>query len=112
MLINTRQDAMFVNATAQDWQKITAPKVQGAWNMHELLPKDLDFFLSLSSASGCIGNVGQSIYAGTSVCQSKPSMLTSKDHSDNSCERRLFWTNLLGTATNWAFLRFRSACRL
>jgi hypothetical protein len=62
---------MFVNATAQDWHAVIAPKLQGAWNLHELLPKDLDFFVSLASASGRIGNVGQSIYAGTSVSYPK-----------------------------------------
>lgn len=67
MLTETRQDAMFVNATSQDWQAITAPKLQGAWNLHLMLPKDLDFFVSLASIDGSIGHVGQSIYAGTSV---------------------------------------------
>ena len=57
---------MFVNATFEDWQKMTAPKVNAAWHLHELLP-NLDFFVSLSSANTVVGNVGQSIYAGTSV---------------------------------------------
>lgn len=46
---------------------ITAPKIQGAWNLHNALP-DLEFFVSLSSAVGAIGNAGQAIYAGASVC--------------------------------------------
>lgn len=62
---------MFINATAQDWQTITTPKLQGAWNLHELLPNDLDFFVSLASVDGVIGHVGQSIYAGTSVSDSR-----------------------------------------
>lgn len=31
-------------------------------NLHSLLPKDLDFFILLSSMSGIIGNSGQSNY--------------------------------------------------
>lgn len=45
---------------------ITAPKIQGAWNLHELVP-DLDFFVSLASMTGVGGHVGQSIYGGTST---------------------------------------------
>jgi acyl carrier protein len=55
-----------VNATYDDWQKITSPRVQGAQDLHELLP-DLDFMVLLSSFLAATGNVGQSIYSGTSV---------------------------------------------
>ncbi|RYP11169.1 hypothetical protein DL765_007856 [Monosporascus sp. GIB2] len=39
--------------------------LRGAWNIHDLLP-DLDFFLTLSTAVNATGNIGQSVYAGTS----------------------------------------------
>lgn len=55
-----------MNATYEDWQNITSPRIQGAWNLHESLP-DLDFFISLSSFLGATGNIGQSIYSGTAV---------------------------------------------
>jgi hypothetical protein len=55
-----------VNASYDDWQNITRPRVQGAWNLHELLA-DVDFFIALSSFVGATGNVGQGIYAGTAV---------------------------------------------
>lgn len=58
---------MLVNATYDDWTGITRPKVQGAWNMHHVFP-DLDFFVALASLDGVLGNVGQTIYSGTSVC--------------------------------------------
>ncbi|KAK0736272.1 hypothetical protein B0T21DRAFT_288533 [Apiosordaria backusii] len=57
-------DKLMVNATYEDWKYITSPRIQGAWNLHELLPK-LDFFIALSSFLGDGGNPGQSIYAGT-----------------------------------------------
>jgi acyl carrier protein len=55
-----------VNATYDDWQNITRPRVQGARNLHELLA-DVDFFIALSSFVGAAGNVGQGIYAGTAT---------------------------------------------
>ncbi|KAK2005876.1 polyketide synthase [Colletotrichum eremochloae] len=39
------------------------PKRVASWNLHELLPKDLDFFVLLSSFCGVFGNPGQSNYA-------------------------------------------------
>ncbi|EFY96790.1 Acyl carrier protein-like protein [Metarhizium robertsii ARSEF 23] len=60
------KDAMFMNATYQDWQNITGPRVQAAWHLDEMLP-NLDFFIMLSSMLGSCGNVGQAIYAGTAT---------------------------------------------
>ena len=39
------------------------PKVDGSWNLHTLLPDDMDFFIMLSSLSGIAGLYGQSNYA-------------------------------------------------
>ncbi|KAK8091924.1 polyketide synthase [Apiospora hydei] len=58
-------DKLFVNATYEDWEINTTPRVHGAWNLHELMPAGLDFFIALSSFSGDTGNIGQAIYAGT-----------------------------------------------
>lgn len=57
---------MFANATFDDWQKITGPKMQAAWHIHHLL-RDLKFFVALGSVEALTGNLGQSIYSGTSV---------------------------------------------
>lgn len=57
---------MFANATFDDWQKIIGPKVHAAWHLHHLLP-DLKFFVALGSVEALTGNLGQSIYSGTSV---------------------------------------------
>lgn len=46
----------------EDWQQATRPKVQGTWNLHELLPSGMDFFVLLSSVAGIFGNSGQSNY--------------------------------------------------
>ncbi|KAL3472600.1 KR-domain-containing protein [Aspergillus californicus] len=57
------QDAMFETMTYAQWSAASAPKVQGTWNLHELLPKGLDFFVMLSSISSVMGNRGQANYA-------------------------------------------------
>ena len=47
----------------EHWNKAVLPKVQGAWNLHNLLPKDMDFMTFFSSNSGTHGFYGQSNYA-------------------------------------------------
>lgn len=46
-----------------DWKAATDCKTIGSWNLHTLLPKGLDFFIMLSSASGVVGLRGQANYA-------------------------------------------------
>nr|R4WH05.1 RecName: Full=Highly reducing polyketide synthase ACRTS2; Short=HR-PKS ACRTS2; AltName: Full=ACR-toxin biosynthesis protein S2 [Alternaria alternata]BAN19720.1 polyketide synthase [Alternaria alternata] len=58
-------DKLFVNASYEDWVINTTPRVAGAWNLDDLLPTDLDFFVALSSFNGDTGHTGQAIYAGT-----------------------------------------------
>ena len=54
---------MFENMSYSSFQTAVQPKVQGSWNLHELLPADLDFFVMLSSATGILGNRSQGNYA-------------------------------------------------
>lgn len=49
--------------TFEDWKTSISPKVIGSWNLHTLLPKDMDFFLLLSSLCGVIGNGSQANYS-------------------------------------------------
>jgi len=48
--------------TLDDYFTAVKPKVQASWNLHEILPKDLDFFILLSSGSGIVGKGGQANY--------------------------------------------------
>lgn len=57
------QDSVFDNMTHAQWQTTIASKVKSSWNLHNLLPDDLNFFVLLSSAAGVLGNAGQSNYA-------------------------------------------------
>ncbi|MCJ1395075.1 hypothetical protein MMC18_007956 [Xylographa bjoerkii] len=63
------KDATFGTMSFDDWQACIAPKVQGSWNLHKLLPKGLDFFVLLSSACGVFGNGGQANYAAGNAYQ-------------------------------------------
>jgi NAD(P)-dependent dehydrogenase (short-subunit alcohol dehydrogenase family) len=56
-------DAAFTNMTPEQWTLSVNPKAPGAWNLHKNLPKDLDFFVMLSSSSGIAGTRGQANYA-------------------------------------------------
>ena len=47
----------------EDWELSIKPKVFGSWNLHNLLPHDLEFFVCLSSVAGIIGSGAQSNYA-------------------------------------------------
>jgi acyl carrier protein len=53
---------MFENMTLADYYTALRPKLQASWNLHAMLPKQLDFFILLSSGSAIIGNRGQLNY--------------------------------------------------
>jgi hypothetical protein len=57
------QDFVFAKMSYADWRLGTDCKTVGSWNLHSVLPEDLDFFLLLSSASGIAGLHGQANYA-------------------------------------------------
>jgi hypothetical protein len=46
-----------------DWSESTASKIDGSYNLVQLLPQDLDFLIFLSSLAGIAGAPGQSNYA-------------------------------------------------
>ena len=57
------RDTLFEKMSHSQWVESLRPKVQGTANLDKFLPKDLDFFIILSSFSGIFGNRGQSNYA-------------------------------------------------
>lgn len=63
------KDAMFENMTYEDFVAALRPKFQGSWNLHEVLPTNMDFFLLLSSATGVLGNRSQANYAAGNTYQ-------------------------------------------
>ncbi|PWY75103.1 polyketide synthase [Aspergillus heteromorphus CBS 117.55] len=53
----------FESLTYESWKSTTGPKAQGSWNLHELLPRGMDFFVLMSSVSGIFGAISDSGYA-------------------------------------------------
>lgn len=52
--------------TFNDWQTVVSQKVQGTWNLHNVLEKyqkKPDYFVLFSSTSGLVGQWGQANYA-------------------------------------------------
>ncbi|KAK9419296.1 putative Polyketide synthase [Seiridium unicorne] len=57
------QDSVFENMTYAQWTRSITSKVDTSWTLHQVLPRDLDFFILLSSVAGIYGLPGQSNYA-------------------------------------------------
>ncbi|TBR56984.1 hypothetical protein B4U84_26490 [Westiellopsis prolifica IICB1] len=57
-------DAIVLQQSWERLEKVMAPKVQGAWNLHTLtLHQPLDFFVLFSSVASLLGSPGQSNHA-------------------------------------------------
>lgn len=46
----------------EDFNAAIKPKVYTTKNLHDLLPRDMDFFICLSSTGGIVGSRGQGNY--------------------------------------------------
>lgn len=64
------RDHLFADMPFSDWEAVTAPKIQGTWNLHEALlaehqeqDRGLDFFVLFGSFAGLVGQRGQANYA-------------------------------------------------
>lgn len=55
-------DTLFETLSQPQYTAVLASKVQGAWNLHQVIP-NLDFFITISSVSAIVGNRGQAAYA-------------------------------------------------
>jgi hypothetical protein len=55
--------------TVDHLRTTVGPKVHGTWNLHDMLPKDLDFFVMLSSLAGVMGHRGQGNYGAGNIFQ-------------------------------------------
>jgi myxalamid-type polyketide synthase MxaB len=57
-------DAMLLQLDRERFERVLAPKVAGAWNLHELTREDrLDLFVCFSSMASLFGSPGQGNYA-------------------------------------------------
>ncbi|UKZ80175.1 Type I Iterative PKS [Trichoderma virens FT-333] len=60
------RDRIFTSMTVEDYTQTVSCKIQGTWNLHNVLLEEgqtADFFTMLSSVSGIVGNKGQANYA-------------------------------------------------
>ncbi|KAB8225746.1 putative polyketide synthase [Aspergillus novoparasiticus] len=56
------RDRLFSQMPYHDWKDAVNCKSLGSWNLHTVLPRGMDFFILLSSASGLAGIKGQANY--------------------------------------------------
>jgi acyl transferase domain-containing protein/NADPH:quinone reductase-like Zn-dependent oxidoreductase/thioesterase domain-containing protein/acyl carrier protein/SAM-dependent methyltransferase len=57
-------DGLLTSLDRERFRRVIAPKVHGAWNLHEMsLAQPLDFFVMFSSITSLVGNPGQGNYA-------------------------------------------------
>ncbi|KAI8309179.1 Highly reducing polyketide synthase FUM1 [Colletotrichum sp. SAR11_59] len=56
-------DGSLPKLSLSQWQTATNPKIRGTWNLHRVLPADIDFFVLFGSMSGVHGYPGQANYA-------------------------------------------------
>ena len=62
------KDATIGNLKREDFNAVMGPKIQGAWNLHQLtLDLSLDWFVLYSSATTFIGNPGQANYVAANM---------------------------------------------
>lgn len=58
------EDSIIARLERATLERVMAPKVRGAWNLHELTAElPLDFFVLFSSFASMVGNSGQAAYA-------------------------------------------------
>ena len=57
------RDVGVLGMDLESWNAVVRPRVEGTWNLHNLLPKAMDFFVLFSSVSGIFGYYGQANYA-------------------------------------------------
>ncbi|KAJ5102441.1 Acyl transferase/acyl hydrolase/lysophospholipase [Penicillium alfredii] len=102
------QDGIFQeNMTFNKWEYTLKSKVATSWNLHRLLPKDLDFFILLSSLAAPVGMIASSNYAGG--CSFQDSLAR---YRVNQCQHALSidigWMRNIGIiAENEAYQRQR-----
>ena len=57
-------DGAIADMTLEQFERAASPKIQGAWNLHQVLnDQPLDFFVLFSSVASILGSPGQANYA-------------------------------------------------
>jgi hypothetical protein len=88
----------------EEWKTCTAPRIQGSWNLHTMLPSNMDFFLLLSSICGVVGFAGQANYAASNTYMDALARYRS-ENSQKAISLDLGWMESIGTLHESEFLR-------
>lgn len=93
--------------TYTQWEGGIRSKVQTSWNLHSLLPQNLDFFVMLSSLAGIYGSVSQSNYAAGNTFQDTLAQYRTF-HGQKATALDLGWMRTIGIiAENEEYQRIR-----
>lgn len=91
------QDAVFDNMSHGQWDLTIRSKAQTSWNLHKMLPDNLDFFVLFSSLAGINGSVAQSNYAaGCTFQDALARFRTAQGHGGRSVSLDLGWMRNIG----------------
>ncbi|KAH7413553.1 hypothetical protein DE146DRAFT_626698 [Phaeosphaeria sp. MPI-PUGE-AT-0046c] len=91
-------DAPYDSMTHKQWTQTIQTKIESSWNLHKLLPKDLDFFILTSSLCGIYGSLTQCNYAaGSSFLDALARLRTIQNDSCTSVSLDIGWMQSIGT---------------
>ncbi|KAI0880462.1 uncharacterized protein GGS22DRAFT_182315 [Annulohypoxylon maeteangense] len=90
------QDSIFENMSHAQWSTTIRSKVNTSYNLHTLLPNNLDFFILLSSLAGIYGPVSQSNYAAGCTFQDALAHIRSSAGHPSSVALDLGWMRTIG----------------
>ncbi|KAJ4402716.1 hypothetical protein N0V82_010748 [Gnomoniopsis sp. IMI 355080] len=90
------QDAIFENMTFAQWSTTIRSKINSSWNLHRLLPSDMQFFILLSSLAGIYGSPGQANYAAGCAFQDALARYRTAEGHRGSVSFNLGWMRSIG----------------
>lgn len=97
--------------TVTQWELTVRSKVDTSWNLHQLLPPSLDFFVQLSSLVGIIGTPAQSNYGAGSTFQDALARYRTS-HGEKAISLDIGWMRGIGiVAETEAYKRHRRTVR-
>lgn len=82
--------------TYEQWNITIQSKIATSWNLHNLLPSDMDFFILLSSLGGIYGTAAQSNYAAGCSFQDSLARHRSSLGLSSSISLDLGWMRTIG----------------
>jgi acyl carrier protein len=81
--------------THAQWSTTIRSKVETSWNLHNLLPSGMDFFILLSSLSGIYGSISQANYAAGNTFKDALARYRTS-HNEKAVAFNLGWMRTIG----------------